>query len=601
MFRFRSKKRRGYRGFTLLEAIIYIGLSGVVLVAVTLFSLEFTLTKSKSTALARANRYVQFASARIAYEIRAADGINYASSVFDANPGTISLETADAGTNPTVISVSGNALVIQQGAGDPVALTPADLEVSNFTVEDVADENSSRSIRYSLNLAYVNPDSLEFSDADASVSTSVRSWRDDGFGAGAGTPPTLSWIETTDVDFNDGTFSLALVSGSDSSATVELDRDATWTEVSSPTGNHINELDGVAEDDIWGALDGGDMIHWDGTTWWVVPTTAPDHIRDLQMLTATDGFAAGKNGWLGRWDGSSWSSLTSPTSDEFKSLSMVSSSFGVAVGQNGKIAHWNGSAWSLASSPTSDELRGVDMLSATDGFAAGKDGEILRWNGAAWSDMGAPATGDDYRAVTALSADMAWAVGQNGRIMYWDGSSWAQQTSPTSEEIRNVEAVSANEVWAVAKDGEILKWDGSSWSLQSSPTGNSLRGLAVGSTTGYWICGDGGVLIEGSFDYFASGNYISSVFDSASDGTAFGIMSWGETLPANTDLTIATRSGDVATPDVTWSDWSAELTDNSGSAVTSPDARYIQYRASLSTTDDSVTSELNDITITYTQ
>jgi type II secretory pathway pseudopilin PulG len=176
--------RNRAKGFTLLEAIIYIGLTGMVLVAMTLFSLEFTLTKSKSSALARANRYTQFASARINYEIQSASAVDYSNSVFDANPGTIYLETDDAATDPTIIAVTGNALTIKQGTEDAVALTPDDLAVTNFFIENVADTFRSRSIRYSLALSLVNPDSLEFSDADAGITTSIRTWLGDGLDIG---------------------------------------------------------------------------------------------------------------------------------------------------------------------------------------------------------------------------------------------------------------------------------------------------------------------------------------------------------------------------------------------------------------------------------
>ena len=44
---------------------------------------------------------------------------------------------------------------------------------------------------------------------------------------------------------------------------------------------------------------------------------------------------------------------------------------------------------------------------------------------------------------------------------------------------------------------------------------------------------------------------------------------------------LATRSGNSARPDKTWSDWSEPLTDAQDSLIRSPNARYIQWRASL--------------------
>ena len=44
---------------------------------------------------------------------------------------------------------------------------------------------------------------------------------------------------------------------------------------------------------------------------------------------------------------------------------------------------------------------------------------------------------------------------------------------------------------------------------------------------------------------------------------------------------ISTRSGNTRTPDETWSDWSTAYTDREGSAISSPRARYLQWRAVL--------------------
>lgn len=50
--------------------------------------------------------------------------------------------------------------------------------------------------------------------------------------------------------------------------------------------------------------------------------------------------------------------------------------------------------------------------------------------------------------------------------------------------------------------------------------------------------------------------------------------------------------------EITWSSWSADLTDSDGSTITSPAGRYIQYRANFSTTDSAATPTLSDVTIT---
>src|SRR4030095_9986961 len=53
------------------------------------------------------------------------------------------------------------------------------------------------------------------------------------------------------------------------------------------------------------------------------------------------------------------------------------------------------------------------------------------------------------------------------------------------------------------------------------------------------------------------------------------------TTGAGNRIEVYTRSGNTETPDDTWSSWSAAYTNSDGSAITSPKARYLQWRAVL--------------------
>lgn len=75
-----------------------------------------------------------------------------------------------------------------------------------------------------------------------------------------------------------------------------------------------------------------------------------------------------------------------------------------------------------------------------------------------------------------------------------------------------------------------------------------------------------------------SGVYESPVKD-AGNIARWGQISWRATTCEGCQLKIQTRSGNSARPDRTWSEWSEPLSESSGSQVTSPNARYIQWRA----------------------
>jgi hypothetical protein len=94
-----------------------------------------------------------------------------------------------------------------------------------------------------------------------------------------------------------------------------------------------------------------------------------------------------------------------------------------------------------------------------------------------------------------------------------------------------------------------------------------------------------------------SGSYEAPVHDS---GTAsrWGSIAWRAELPSSCGLAFRTRSGNSAKPDRTWSDWSEPLTSPNGSPITSPNSRYIQWKAEMRGTGGA-TPILNSVTLAY--
>ncbi len=94
-----------------------------------------------------------------------------------------------------------------------------------------------------------------------------------------------------------------------------------------------------------------------------------------------------------------------------------------------------------------------------------------------------------------------------------------------------------------------------------------------------------------------SGFYEAPVHDS---GTAsrWGSVSWRADLPAGATLRFRTRSGNSMKPDRTWSDWSEPLGDANGSRISSPNARYIQWKAEMGGSGGA-TPALESVTVAY--
>jgi hypothetical protein len=128
----------------------------------------------------------------------------------------------------------------------------------------------------------------------------------------------------------------------------------------------------------------------------------------------------------------------------------------------------------------------------------------------------------------------------------------------------------------------------------STPFTNTLL-----ANTSLWMTNDGTQNltvdeIQVSPPYATTGTYQSCPLD-ATAGNIWQTAAWVSSLPANTTLTIQTRTS--ADGSTNWSGWSTIPT--GGGTIPSPN-RFVQYLVTLNTTNASVTPALDSITLTST-
>lgn len=78
----------------------------------------------------------------------------------------------------------------------------------------------------------------------------------------------------------------------------------------------------------------------------------------------------------------------------------------------------------------------------------------------------------------------------------------------------------------------------------------------------------------------ADGQYVSDVKD-AGTVASWGALTWNARTPSPALVKVFTRAGNTPTPDETWSDWAGPYARPEGDAVTSPAARYLQWKVVL--------------------
>jgi outer membrane protein assembly factor BamB len=96
----------------------------------------------------------------------------------------------------------------------------------------------------------------------------------------------------------------------------------------------------------------------------------------------------------------------------------------------------------------------------------------------------------------------------------------------------------------------------------------------------YYTTSNPGKLFRLSAEMAPRGTYESEVRD-AKMVASWGNIGWRATVPQGAQIELQTRSGNTETPDEAWSRWSPSYTQSSGSPISSPKARYLQWRAVL--------------------
>ncbi len=143
----------------------------------------------------------------------------------------------------------------------------------------------------------------------------------------------------------------------------------------------------------------------------------------------------------------------------------------------------------------------------------------------------------------------------------------------------------------------------------------SLFALSGGGTSGYWryditsarwsaatsapgTIAAGGSLSVGAFVLSRSGTITSVTYDTAKLGCSFQGLFWNETLPSGTDIGFEMRASNIlilGEPDSTWT----YLGSTSPSMIGLPSGQYVQWRATLTTSNSHLTPVLQEVRVYY--
>jgi hypothetical protein len=108
----------------------------------------------------------------------------------------------------------------------------------------------------------------------------------------------------------------------------------------------------------------------------------------------------------------------------------------------------------------------------------------------------------------------------------------------------------------------------------------------------------GGSLSNGAFVFFQSGTLTSITYDTAIEGCKFQGLFWNETLAVGTDITFDMRASDTLISGEPKADWTY-LGGTSPLIASLPSGRYVQWRATLTTSNIHLTPVLQEVRVYY--
>jgi type II secretory pathway pseudopilin PulG len=153
---FLKKINSGQQGFTLIEMVIYVGLVAIVGTAIGVFTFNIigigARVKTNIQVISSARRAIE----TMAFQIRDSRSVYWPTSIFDANPGQLSLEQTATSTVEVTDFVDffqcGQGLCQKEQGNDPVNLTGDGVLVKTLLFNYLEHSSSSAAIRITLEI-----------------------------------------------------------------------------------------------------------------------------------------------------------------------------------------------------------------------------------------------------------------------------------------------------------------------------------------------------------------------------------------------------------------------------------------------------------------
>ncbi|MEA3357729.1 MAG: prepilin-type N-terminal cleavage/methylation domain-containing protein [Patescibacteria group bacterium] len=145
---------RNEKGFTLVEMMLYIAIATVILGSVSALLLMLFSTRVKNETILEVEYQGAQVMELITQTIRNAESVNTPTQ--GTSETSISLETLDAGTNPTIFDAFENRVRIKKGADPQIFITSDQVTITNLSFHNLSHTDTPGIIRVQFTLSHIN-------------------------------------------------------------------------------------------------------------------------------------------------------------------------------------------------------------------------------------------------------------------------------------------------------------------------------------------------------------------------------------------------------------------------------------------------------------
>lgn len=139
------------KGFTVLEVLVYTAIFTLVVGAFITMLVAITQVQTRQSASAEVEQQSQFLLQQLQYYIQGASLVEL---VQDTATSTLKLRMTASSTDPTIITLNGGVVYLQQGSGAQQPLTTNKVSVSNVTFTKRSNAPSHDSVDVAFTVAY---------------------------------------------------------------------------------------------------------------------------------------------------------------------------------------------------------------------------------------------------------------------------------------------------------------------------------------------------------------------------------------------------------------------------------------------------------------